>query len=308
MVGQWELRAIEQAVERGRAGGVTGDGAVLLRPGRALHRGHDTAPRSYKLPAPKRFVPLHGQPVTAIMPTFLHVQSMFQLQMQRAAGLDLIRVKVADPDLTIPATEPGRHVRAGDRPRTAASRAGPAGARQAEPASLANDHRSGPDPDARREEARGKHAVPQVMKSHSDRILRRIAQEIEDQIDCTACANCCRVATVRLSERDVERLARHLRIPPARFLAEYTVESATEGRILRRSRSRLRVPKRQRMHHLRGAPGYLPAVPPPGARPGLDREPDVGICRSRLLLPDRLQLPRGVQRRSWVSSANADGR
>src|SRR5947209_17140065 len=53
------------------------------------------------------------------------------------------------------------------------------------------------------------------MKSHSDRILRRIAQDIEEQIDCRACANCCRVATVRLSERDVERLARHLRIPAA---------------------------------------------------------------------------------------------
>src|SRR5438270_96362 len=73
------------------------------------------------------------------------------------------------------------------------------------------------------------------MKSHSDRILRRIAQEIEEQIDCTACANCCRVATVKLSERDVERLARHLRIQPARFLADYTTGSATEGLILRRN-------------------------------------------------------------------------
>ena len=72
------------------------------------------------------------------------------------------------------------------------------------------------------------------MKSHSDRILRRIAEDIQEQIDCTACANCCRVATVRLSERDIERLARHLRIPAARFLTDYTVESANEGRILRR--------------------------------------------------------------------------
>ena len=60
------------------------------------------------------------------------------------------------------------------------------------------------------------------MKSrdHSDRILRRIAEEIEGQIDCRACANCCKVATTQLSERDVERLARYLRISPDRFLAE----------------------------------------------------------------------------------------
>jgi Fe-S-cluster containining protein len=74
------------------------------------------------------------------------------------------------------------------------------------------------------------------MKSrdHSDRILRRIAEGIEEQIDCTECANCCKVATVEVSERDVERLAKYLRIPPAKFVAEYTVESEEEGRILRR--------------------------------------------------------------------------
>ena len=72
-------------------------------------------------------------------------------------------------------------------------------------------------------------------RDHSDRILRRIAEQIEDQIDCSVCANCCRVATVDLSERDVERLARHLRLSVAEFLAGYTMEDAEEGRILRRS-------------------------------------------------------------------------
>ena len=70
---------------------------------------------------------------------------------------------------------------------------------------------------------------------HSDRILRRLAEGIEEQIDCTQCANCCRVATVKLSERDVERLSRYLRLPPAAFQAEYTMLSDDEGLILRRS-------------------------------------------------------------------------
>ena len=75
------------------------------------------------------------------------------------------------------------------------------------------------------------------MKSrdHSDRILRRIAEGIEEQIDCTQCGNCCKVATATVTERDAERLARHLRIAPAKFAAEYTVESEEEGRILRRT-------------------------------------------------------------------------
>jgi Fe-S-cluster containining protein len=70
---------------------------------------------------------------------------------------------------------------------------------------------------------------------HSDRILRRIAEGIEEQIDCTLCANCCRVATVKLSERDVERLARYLRIRPPEFVSQYTSESEEEGVILRRT-------------------------------------------------------------------------
>ena len=72
-------------------------------------------------------------------------------------------------------------------------------------------------------------------RDHSDRILRRIAEGIEEQIDCTQCGNCCRVATARLSARDVERLARHLRIQPARFLADYTMDGGEEGAILRRT-------------------------------------------------------------------------
>jgi Fe-S-cluster containining protein len=75
------------------------------------------------------------------------------------------------------------------------------------------------------------------MKSrdHSDRILRRIAQGIEDEIDCTICANCCRVATARVKQRDVEHLARFLRISEAQFLAEYTTVTEDEGRVLRRT-------------------------------------------------------------------------
>ena len=71
-------------------------------------------------------------------------------------------------------------------------------------------------------------------RDHSDRILRRIAEGIEEQIDCTQCANCCRVATVTVSERDFERLARHLRISLSDFRARYTSESEEEGTILKR--------------------------------------------------------------------------
>jgi uncharacterized protein len=72
-------------------------------------------------------------------------------------------------------------------------------------------------------------------RDHSDRILRRIAEQVEEQIDCTACANCCRVATAVVSARDAERLARYLRISAAQFSENYTEASGEEGRILRRT-------------------------------------------------------------------------
>ncbi len=70
---------------------------------------------------------------------------------------------------------------------------------------------------------------------HSDRILRRIAVGVEDQIDCTTCANCCRVATVKLTTRDVENISKSLRMKPGRFLDDYTMQSDTEGLILKRT-------------------------------------------------------------------------
>ena len=74
------------------------------------------------------------------------------------------------------------------------------------------------------------------LKRHSfvERRFKRIAEETEDAIDCRACANCCRVATTRVTDRDVERLSKFLGMKPGAFLREYTTETEDEGRILRR--------------------------------------------------------------------------
>jgi Fe-S-cluster containining protein len=74
------------------------------------------------------------------------------------------------------------------------------------------------------------------MKSHdhSDRILRRIAEQVQDQVDCRQCGECCRVATATVSERDIERLAKYFRIKPAQFIAEYVMQTEDEGMVLRR--------------------------------------------------------------------------
>ncbi len=74
------------------------------------------------------------------------------------------------------------------------------------------------------------------MKRHNyhEKKFRRIAEEIEAAIDCQTCANCCRKSTVRLSERDIERLAKALKLKPSRVIADYTQPGGDEDRILRR--------------------------------------------------------------------------
>lgn len=76
------------------------------------------------------------------------------------------------------------------------------------------------------------------MKVHDfpERRFRRVAEETEEQTDCRACANCCKVAETDVTKRDVERLAKYLRIKPKQVIEQYTTASALDDEdvILRR--------------------------------------------------------------------------
>jgi hypothetical protein len=97
MVGQAELLLIEAAIDQAKAKGITGTGKFEYPVWERYILRETEPPVRHAMPAPKRFVPLHGQPVTGILPTFLHVQRNFGIQIERADGLDLRRVKVATP-------------------------------------------------------------------------------------------------------------------------------------------------------------------------------------------------------------------
>ena len=70
---------------------------------------------------------------------------------------------------------------------------------------------------------------------HSDRRLRRFAEEIEAEIDCTACANCCRVPEVGITERDIEKLAKFLGMTRNEFIRDYTQRDEKNALILKRT-------------------------------------------------------------------------
>jgi Fe-S-cluster containining protein len=75
------------------------------------------------------------------------------------------------------------------------------------------------------------------LKSHSfvERQFRKAAEEIQDQIDCRQCGECCRVTDVQITERDIEKLARYLGIPAKTFLEKNTALDEDGVLILRRT-------------------------------------------------------------------------
>ncbi len=97
MVGQTEIRLIEKAIQDGRARGLTGSGPFQYGWLERMILRQTEPPVRRRFSAPRRFRPVHGQPVTAILPTFLHVQRQFAQLAAQADGLDLARVKVSTP-------------------------------------------------------------------------------------------------------------------------------------------------------------------------------------------------------------------
>lgn len=97
IVGQTEIKLLDNAIQNAKVKGITGKGP--FRYGyldRTILR-HTEPPVRRKFSAPRRFQALHGQPLTAILPTFLHLQSQFIRLVEQSDGLDLARVKVATP-------------------------------------------------------------------------------------------------------------------------------------------------------------------------------------------------------------------
>ena len=70
---------------------------------------------------------------------------------------------------------------------------------------------------------------------HSDRRLRRFGEEIEAEIDCTACANCCRVTEVGITEKDIEKLAKFVGTSPGEFVEQFTALDDGGAMILKKN-------------------------------------------------------------------------
>lgn len=54
-----------------------------------------------------------------------------------------------------------------------------------------------------------------------DALFSDLHDEVFENIDCLSCANCCKTSSPILLDKDIERLAKHLRLKPGDFIQEY---------------------------------------------------------------------------------------
>lgn len=54
-----------------------------------------------------------------------------------------------------------------------------------------------------------------------DNEAQRLHREIFNEIDCLQCANCCKSISPTLYDKDIERLAKALRMKPSEFIDQY---------------------------------------------------------------------------------------
>ena len=70
-----------------------------------------------------------------------------------------------------------------------------------------------------------------VRNHHRDEeSFRIIAREVEAQIDCTQCANCCRQTVVEVSDLEIARIAGYLRMESAEVIRLYTTTEDPDAR------------------------------------------------------------------------------
>lgn len=54
-----------------------------------------------------------------------------------------------------------------------------------------------------------------------DNIVHRLDEEFFGNFDCLSCANCCKILGPRITQKDIERISRFLKIREAEFVKKY---------------------------------------------------------------------------------------
>ncbi|HUE00688.1 MAG TPA: DinB family protein [Bryobacteraceae bacterium] len=98
MVGDRCVHTLETTLADARARGRLGHGPFGYGWLGKWIMAHTEPPSKHKYRAPRAFTPAHGQPITAVLPTFRHLQEQLSRQLEQASGLDLAHIRVPAPE------------------------------------------------------------------------------------------------------------------------------------------------------------------------------------------------------------------
>ncbi|WP_294213766.1 YkgJ family cysteine cluster protein [uncultured Chryseobacterium sp.] len=65
-----------------------------------------------------------------------------------------------------------------------------------------------------------------------DYIVQEAHEEVFEAIDCLGCANCCKTTGPLYTEKDIERIGKHLRMKPADFEAKFLRTDEDNDKVL----------------------------------------------------------------------------
>jgi uncharacterized protein len=68
-----------------------------------------------------------------------------------------------------------------------------------------------------------------------DEKFHEFHQEVFDEIDCLECANCCKTTSPIFKQKDIERLAAHLKQKPIQFIEQYLQVDEDKDYVLKSS-------------------------------------------------------------------------
>ena len=77
---------------------------------------------------------------------------------------------------------------------------------------------------ARQAEPQNKALVKRLKKKkpkNLDNIVHALHEEVFSKTDCLTCANCCKTLGPRVTDNDIARLAKHLKMKPGKFIESY---------------------------------------------------------------------------------------
>lgn len=63
--------------------------------------------------------------------------------------------------------------------------------------------------------------LKQRVPANFDQQVEQVHEEVFSYTDCLTCANCCKTTSPVFTSKDIERIARHLRLKPGQFIQQY---------------------------------------------------------------------------------------